>query len=397
MNINNMRSNINDKNAKKDYLYNSINNSGNNINKNINNNSIVVNNKIQITLNNITKDLQSFENNNIENTLNILNNIHKLATLFSKMISEHKDKKNNKENQNTNDIENINIINKQKILNHNPNNINIENDENKTEEKKDNIDMNNINNINNPSPQNNNDNSFSDILNNMNINEVLNTNPSKTALIDYILSVNESLKNQLKTLKMYIEIKKVFTSVIYQNIELLIYNVNQNQVLPQSSLSQLKNLDNQSNILSQIKDMNPQNNQINILYQITPPPQISLNSLNDVTSLNGVSHSTSSILNTLNLNNSSPIFLNSLSPILQNNDISRGLPLFNFPGQQYNKDFSNRIPNIFNGSTNFSLNPPQQHDANLPPNQINGQNIPQIIPILNQLNNNGISNINNEG
>ena len=62
--------------------------------------------------------------------------------------------------------------------------------------------------------------------------------------------------------------------------------------------------------------------------------------------------------------------------------------MFNFPGQQFSKDFSHGIPNIFNGNPHFPLYPP--------PNPIISQKIPQMMPpVLNQMNNNGNNNINN--
>ena len=386
-NNNNIQSNINDKNPKKDFLFNSINNSGNNINININNNLIGVNNEIKATLNNISKDLHSFDNNNIENNLNILNNIQILTSVFSKIISEQNNKLNNNENNNTNNI--MNTANNDNVCNNNINN----NGENKIENKKDNININ----INFMPPNNLN---LNDILSN-NLNEALNSNPSSRALINYILSVNESLRSQLKTLKMYIEIQKVFVSIIYQNVELFIYNFhhNQNQHQPQKLPSQNKDLNiqnNQNNILSQIKDINTQNNQNNLLTHITPPPQMPLSTLNNLQTLNNVGHSTTSLLNSSNLNyNSPPLIISSMSSLLPNNSLGRGLPLFNFPGQQFKQDFSNGIPNIFNGNPPHFPLYPQQQGVNIVSNPIIGQNIPQMMPILNQINTNGNNNINN--
>ena len=387
MNKNSIQSNINDKNQKKGFLFNSINNKGNNINININNNLIGVNNEIKATLNNISKDLHSFDNNNIENNLNILNNIQILTSVFSKIISEQNNKLNDNENNNTNNI--ISTANNDNACNNNINN----NGENKRENKKENININ----INFMPPNNLN---LNDILNN-NLNEALNSNPSSRALINYILSVNDSLRSQLKTLKMYIEIQKVFVSIIYQNVELFIYNFHHSQIQhqPQKPPSQNKDLNipnNQNSILSQIKDINTQNSQNNLITHITPPPQMQLSTLNNLQTLNNVGHSTTSLLNSSNLNyNSTPIIVSSMSSLLPNNSLGRGLPLFNFPGQQFKQDFSNGIPNIFNGNPPHFPLYPQQQGVNIASNPIIGQNIPQMMPILNQINTKGNNSINN--
>ena len=375
LNINNLQSNIIDKNIKKDYLFNSINNKGNNLNVNINNNLIGVNNEIKVTLNKISKDFYLFDNNNIENILNILNNSETLTKIFSQIVLEQ----NNHQNKLDNNINNIN--NNQKSDDH----------------------LNKVNNEGEGGKENKDNNNDTEKNKDMNLNEVLNGNPSTKALIKYILSVNDSLRKQIRTLKMYIEIQKVFVSIIFQKLEIFFQNLNQNQLENQSKLqkifSQNKDLNKQhnknsqnNNILSQMKDLNPQNNKNIILPKINPPPQIPINSLNNLQTINPVPPSNSSLLNSSNLNYNSPIIISPISQFIPNNNIGRNLSLFNLPGQQFKQDFSTSIPNIFNGNPPFPLYP-QHQGINSVGNPIIGQNLPQIIPLLNQMNNSGNNNL----
>jgi len=101
---------------------------------------------------------------------------------------------------------------------------------------------------------------------------------------------------------------------------------------------------------------------------------------------------TTPILNSSNFNYNSPIF--PIPQILGNNNIGRGLSLFNIPGQQLKQDFPTNIPNIFNGNPHFPLHPTQQ-GMNVVGNPMIGQNIQQIMPILNQMSVNGSNTINN--
>ena len=380
LNINNLQSSINDKSIKKDYLFNSLNSKGNNLSVNINNNLIGVKNEIKVTLNKISKDLYSFDNNNIENNLNILNNSETLTKIFSQILADQINQQNKAEiNKNSNNMDNVNLINNQKSddIPDKPN-PDIELKENKINDTIKDKDI--------------------------NVNELLNASPSTKVLIKYILSVNESLVKQLKTLRMYIEIQKVFTSIIFQKFEIYLQNLSQNQAetLNQSKiqqiLSQNKDIPNQTtknsqnNILSQIKELNPQNNQNMILPQINPPPQLPINSLNNLQNINPIPPSSSSLLNSSNLNYNSPIALSGLTQFMPNNNLGRSLPLFNLPGQQFKQDFPSSIPNIFNGNLHFPLYP-QQQGINSVGNPIIGQNLPQILPLLNQMNNSGNNNL----
>ena len=380
LNINNLQSNINDKNIKKDYLFNSLNSKGNNLSVNINNNLIGVKNEIKVTLNKISKDLYSFDNNNIENNLNILNNSETLTKIFSQILTDQINQQNKAEtNKNNNNMDNVNLINNQKSddITDKPNS-DIELKEGKSNDTIKNKDM--------------------------NVNELLNASPSSRVLIKYILSVNESLMKQLKTLRMYVEIQKVFTSIIFQKFEIFLQNLSQNQAeaLNQSKIQQIlsQNKDipkqttknSQNNILSQIKELNPQNNQNMILPQINPPPQIPINSLNNLQNINPIPPSSSSLLNSSNLNYNSPISLSPLTQFMPNNNLGRSLPLFNLPGQQFKQDFASSIPSIFNGNLHFPLYP-QQQGINSVGNPIIGQNLPQILPLLNQMNNSGNNNL----
>ena len=248
--------------------------------------------------------------------------------------------------------------------------------------------------ITNNNPQNNNGQNSNEMENNengmnkknivensLNINQ--NSNASSKALIDYILSVISSLSRQLKTMRTYIEVQKIFVAIIFQNIELFLHNFS----LTQNKIPTL-NPNLQQKIPSQNKDILTQNNQNNMMSQINSPPQLPLNSLNNLQSINPLINNTSSLLNSSNLNYPSSML--SMTQLLGNNNLGRGLSLFNIPGQQ----FSN-IPNVFNSNPPppFSLYP-QQQGVNVigVGNSLIGLNIPQMSPILNQLNPNGNNN-----
>ena len=117
----------------------------------------------------------------------------------------------------------------------------------------------------------------------MSFQELFHLNPIIKGLPNYIIPVNESLPSQLKTLKIYIEMQKIFISIIYQNIDCFIRSLYQNQVQPLSPVppSQNKEPNTKNNFFSQIKDINTPNNQNNILSQITQSP-LSLNTLNNL-------------------------------------------------------------------------------------------------------------------
>ena len=83
-----------------------------------------------------------------------------------------------------------------------------------------------------------------------------------------------------------------------------------------------------------------------------------------------------------------------MAQLISNNNLGRGHSLFNYPGQQFKQELISNIPNIFNSRIPFPL-VPQQQGINLVSNPIIGQNIPQMFPILNQMNVIGNNSINN--
>ena len=369
-NANNPNLKVDNKNMKSNYLFNSMNNNGNNME---------IENEIKVTLNQISKDLYSFDNNNIENNLSIIKNIEALTRVFAKIINEQKPGKNGNDN-----INNAQSIGGQMPTFNDANNMNFENNfcENK-EKTNNNLQNNNGQNSNEMENNENGMNKQNISENYLNINQ--SSNPSSKALIDYILSVISSLSRQLKTMRTYIEVQKIFVAIIFQNIELFLHNFS----LTQKKMP-IPNPNLQQKIPSQNKDILTQNNQNNIIPQINPPPQLPLNALNNLQPINPAINNTSSLLNSSNLNYPSSML--TMPQLLGNNNLGRGLSLFNIPGQQ----FSN-IPNVFNSNPPpFSLYP-QQQGVNVigVGNSLIGLNIPQMSPILNQLNPNSNQNINN--
>ena len=388
MSINNKQLNMKDNNMNNDLFFNSINNPGNNLNTNIHNNLIGMNNEIKATLCKISKDLYTFDNNNIENNLNILSNIQTITDIFSQIVGNQNSKFNIFEgNLNNMEFINNNLFKNQSPSKDNEINVNKNNNENKCEEQKDNINN-----------QQNNEKNLENV-NNINLNEIENANPSTKALIKYILSVNESLRSQLKGLKMYIEIQKVFVSIICQNLEVFHQNLiqGQSQSYSQKPIKNNKDLtmqNNPNNILSQMKDISPPKSQNNIISQINNSSQIPLNTFSNLQSINPVNPSSNTLLNAPNMNYNSPILISPIPQFLQNNNINRGLSLFNFPGQQFKQEFGSNIPNIFNGAPHLPLYL-QQQGVNTIGNPIMGQNINQMIPIINPINSNESNIINN--
>ena len=142
-----------------------------------------IENEIKNTLHQLSGDISNFDNNNIEKSIKILNNIEQLSKSISSSI-------NNKSNS-----QNVEI--KQK--------------------------------------------------NNQERSIV--TNETKKSLLNYILSTNEALIIQLKSLETYIEVQKIFTSFFFQNIEIFLKKLK----LSQDSSNQIKDdkiSNNNKNLLS---------------------------------------------------------------------------------------------------------------------------------------------------
>ena len=197
-----------------------------------------------------------------------------------------------------------------------------------------------------------------------------------------MLSVNESLVKQLKTLKMYIEIQKIFVSIIYQKVELFLQNLSQIKLQSQLQNQMTSNIQNSNNQNKDLNNLNNQNNQNNILSKINPSPQIPINPLNNLQKLNPVPPtvppSNLSLLNSPNINYNSPIIIPSITQLLQNNNLGINLPFLNIPTQQFKQELPKTLPNLFSESQPFPLFP-QQQGINTVGNPIIGQNIPKIL------------------
>ena len=98
-------------------------------------------------------------------------------------------------------------------------------------------------------------------------------------------------------MKTYIDVQKIFVAIIFQNIELFLHNFS----LTQNKMP-VQNPNLQQKIHSQNKDILTQNNQNNMIPQINPSPQLPLNALNNLQSINPVINNTSSLLNSSSLN-----------------------------------------------------------------------------------------------
>ena len=139
------------------------------------------------------------------------------------------------------------------------------------------------------------------------MNEKENKGKSNKEVINSIISLTESLKNQIKALKTYSKIKKIFLSIIYQNIDIYLKEMNK-----------VQNSDNINNY--NINQTQPKNiNNIN-------PQIIPINSFNNLTGIN--------LLNTLpylNISSLSHNLNNPFSQLITNNNILHCLPIFNVP------------------------------------------------------------------
>ena len=131
----------------------------------------------------------------------------------------------------------------------------------------------------------------------------ININKNYKEIINNIHNSTESLKKQLKTLKAYTEMKKIYLSIIYQNIDIY--------------LKEMNNEKNTRNI-SQINNSIPQPN-INNMIPLLNPISVLNNNLQGINLLNNID------INALSNNLIFPI-----SPILANsNNIANPLPIFN--------------------------------------------------------------------
>ena len=210
-------------------------------------------------------------------------------------------------------------------------------------------------------------------------------------MIEYLLSVNSLLSQQLKIMKIYTETQKIFIFTIFQNINKFIQNLslidnkfsNQNQIMQHEISPQNKD----------IQFQNQQNLNQNILSQVnSPTQQLPLGNLNNLQTTNPVKIDTPEI-NSLNNNFSSSIF--SMPQILGNNILGRDISLSNLTNPQFLQDFPTNITNIFNGNPLLPINSPIYQGINVIRNQNIGQTKPQMIDNLNQVNFNVNNNINN--
>jgi hypothetical protein len=239
--------------------------------------------------------------NNINNILNDIND------MYNKINNSSQDLKDIKES--INNLTNIN----------NPNNIgtksSIKETLNKISNCLYNFDINNIeNNLNIINKIESLTNLISDLIGEEKKEEInietqkeeklcININKNYKEIINNIHSSTESLKNQLKTLKAYTEMKKIYLSIIYQNIDIY-----------------LKEMNNEKNTrkISQINNSIPQPN-INNMIPILNPISVLNNNLQGINLLNNID------INALSNNLIFPI-----SPILANsNNIANPLPIFN--------------------------------------------------------------------
>ena len=237
--VNNCSDNLKDIKEGINNLINLNNPNKNNINNiSLNQN---VNSIIKGTLEKISKCMYNFDNNNLENNINILNKIELLANVFSKLIKDH----------------NNNIQKKEET--------------------------------------------------NIEKNEKINIEKSDEEVINSIISLTELLKNQIKILKTYSEIKKIFLSIIYQNIDIYLKEMNR----VQNNNSNTNNNTNQTSI----QNLN------NIFPQLIP-----INSFNSLAGINLLNSLPGLDISSLSNNLNNPI-----SQLLSNNNILNCLPIFNFP------------------------------------------------------------------
>ena len=361
MNINDINLNQNDMN--KEYLFDSTNSLGKDFNINKSNNLDIMNCDIRTLINSISKDLHSFENNNTQNNLNILNNMQLITDIFSNLISPLVNKKDNSEtiiNKNNCEIINHNSINSQKIVDNISKDINKKhnNNENKSEEEN--------NEINNQQKKENNQN-----------NTHLIENPSTNSIIKYILTINETLKSQLKRLKIYIEIKKKYFSLIYKNLDKYNQFLNQEKFKNQTNDFQNKEqniLNDPNKRFPQMKCITSENNNNDLISQKMPFSTFSLNSPNLFSS---------TLINSQNINFNPPIPLSPISPILPNNNSFSGISLLNFPGYTFKQEFPLNFPNTFATTPLFPLNLGKKRGANVIGDPIIGHNISEMIPNIN--------------
>ena len=128
--------------------------------------------------------------------------------------------------------------------------------------------------------------------------EKLNTDNNYKEVINKINNSSESLKNQLKTLKAYIDMKKIYVSLIYQNIDIYLKEINKEKN------NKNKNQIQQPNVNNMIPIFNP------------------INTFNNLQGIN--------LLNNIDINSLYNNLIFPVSPIFPNsNNINNTLPLFN--------------------------------------------------------------------
>ena len=310
-----------------------------------------------------TKYLNTFENNNIEYNNSILDNIETLTNILSTVIIKIKTELQNNEayqikfnlNQNDNKENNENNSNENiKIENHHEKgkNENINNIKDKTFNSKESSDINDVEKVISSFKKENdiNDKIEGDNIKSNEIEEEEEEEHPYEYYLNLILNINESFKNKLKALKIYNELKSLFSTILFKNIERLIFKLS-DLVEETQSKNQNKNCKNENNIQNNlnINNNNPNNN----IFSLGNSSQ--LNALNNFISQ---SHK-----NNKNFNQAMPPFLNlhncnynhpNISQILKNNNINRDLPILKNDNNELK--YPALISNLFNINQQQPLN-----------------------------------------
>ena len=267
--------------------------------------------KTKESLSQIAQYLNKFEDNNIESNFSILSNIDILAGIFSTLINKMKNaNKNNLKNKNNKNENNI------KINDNDSNSINDTNNINRNDNKSENIELN--------------DNIYEYYLND-------------------ILLINDSFKNKFEAIKLYSNIKNLFLSVVFKNIEIFILKMSlikgKREIIEQSQQSK-----KQSSNWSQTQN----NSNINDYNQFFNNNPLNMSILNNIfEQRNKFSPSKMPIFNQPNNNYHYPSsYFSGLPPLMQYNNINNNLPIYNIPEPEPKLKFDGNINNFLN-----SINP----------------------------------------
>ena len=293
--------------------------------------------KMKNALNQITEYLTIFENNNNDYNNSILDDIEALTIIFSTIVTKMKSDCKNDKNNNDKDYRGKDIKDNNKDNKDESHNIDINNSENINENKKIDNNENNNDKKTDKNKEEDEDEEEEDI----------------DTYLDFILTINDSFKNKLQSMKIYNDLKNLFFKVLFQNIERLIVKVC--EVANEDQIKQTKHKKKEEPKKPPSSNNNYSNNNI---FHFDKPTQFNMNNLNYNFPPQGNNNNLSNYNQSLPHYNFMP-YNPSIPQTYQNNNINQQFPMPIIPNQNFKLNYPKNNPNNFNINPQYIFNKDQ--------------------------------------